>query len=74
MIHACMHMARLKSLAEKLTNFQLTIDSDEGLRLLEKWPPQGRKWNVLLMIDVGYGRGHCLQLTYCIINTFYTSR
>ena len=42
------------SLVQRLEQFHVVIDTEDGVRLLEKYPPDGDKiWSVLLFVDVG---------------------
>ncbi|NXG53089.1 DSD1 dehydratase, partial [Psilopogon haemacephalus] len=45
------------ALARRLQNFQVLVDSPEGLALLRRHPlPAGKRWHVWLKLDCGNGR------------------
>lgn len=45
---------RLQTLAQRLEEFHVVLDTEEGVKLLEKQPLDGgKKWSVYLFVDVG---------------------
>ena len=60
---------RLQSLAQRLEEFHLVVDTEQGVRLLESHPLDGeKKWSVYLFVDVGDERDKCF--IYHVANLF----
>ena len=48
----------MKSLAERLEQFHVMIDSDYGIDVLDKYPLKDKKWSVFIKLDCGCKRGN----------------